>query len=208
MWDRDDPYEFGHPMHYDKQGKPIGLRTWGTLFEDLSYKVLKQTHTWNGYFISTIWLGIDHGFHFGPDDEAHQPIIFETMVFSSYRGRRWLLEWFRDLWWAWAHKAGWREDEPVFARVKLSFRGRRVFQRAYRVPRWAQRAIWKVLGALPRPGEDLDADRYATEAEALVGHEHFVRKWRTPRVLRWLQAGATHLQERIRVKERTPDARR
>jgi hypothetical protein len=42
----------------------------------MGYKVVKQDHLPNNYFVSTVWLGLDHGWF---DDIA--PVIFETMVF-------------------------------------------------------------------------------------------------------------------------------
>lgn len=42
--------------------------------------------TWIGNFgieISTVFLGIDHNFSSGEADEDYEPILFETMVFST-----------------------------------------------------------------------------------------------------------------------------
>lgn len=38
-------------------------------------KRVKQETTWLGFYVSTVWLGVDYSFSFGP------PLIFETMVF-------------------------------------------------------------------------------------------------------------------------------
>lgn len=63
------------PFYYDRQGKPISIEEWGARFGDLEYKIVVQ-HWVRGWKVSTVWLGLDHGFGFGP-----VPLIFETMVF-------------------------------------------------------------------------------------------------------------------------------
>jgi len=70
-------------QHYDRDGEPLTMRQWGMLMEDPEYQVLKQDHV-GPYFVSTVWLGIDHGFH-SPwfDAGNYRPIIFETMVFKE-----------------------------------------------------------------------------------------------------------------------------
>ena len=68
-----DEYK-GPPLHFDREGFPIGLGTWSRLFENYYYKVVKQTQLPNSYWVSTVWLGLDHSFG-GPT-----PLIFETMV--------------------------------------------------------------------------------------------------------------------------------
>lgn len=39
-------------------------------------KVVKQENTWMGFWVSTVWLGLDHSFL-----PNQLPLIFETMVF-------------------------------------------------------------------------------------------------------------------------------
>lgn len=57
------------------------LLEWARWFEDNPKKrVVKQDELPNGYWISTIFLGLDHSFGSGP------PLIFETMAFK--RGER------------------------------------------------------------------------------------------------------------------------
>lgn len=67
---------------YDKEGRPIDTRTLGRLWMDRDYKVIAQEDvlTPNGdmLWVSTVWLGIDHGW-----GESKVPIIFETMVFGE-----------------------------------------------------------------------------------------------------------------------------
>jgi hypothetical protein len=61
--------------YYNRQGEPIDLLTWGRLFEDLEYRTIAR-HYVRGWMISTIWMGLDHGFGL-----MSRPLIFETMVF-------------------------------------------------------------------------------------------------------------------------------
>lgn len=60
--------------YFDRQGEPISVLRWAELFENFAYKVVRQDSV-RGYLVSTIWLGLDHGYGRGA------PIIFETMVF-------------------------------------------------------------------------------------------------------------------------------
>lgn len=63
---------------YRRDGTPYqgldAMEQWGKDFNDKK-RILKQETLKNGFFISTVWLGIDHGFGIG------KPLIFETMVF-------------------------------------------------------------------------------------------------------------------------------
>lgn len=71
--------------YYDMDGKPITQEEWVRQYEN---NTIKQDELPNGYFVSTIWLGLDHGFsHVGPPSERI-PIIFETLVFGSAKCRR------------------------------------------------------------------------------------------------------------------------
>lgn len=102
------------PMYYKRNGEPYsgGEETlqWGKDFKNKKLKLVKQELLSNGFYVSTVWLGLDHSFHPG-----QKPLIFETMVFKKIK------------------------------KDKL--------------------------------GEDVDMDRYSTEAEALQGHEEMVKKW-------------------------------
>ncbi len=64
-------------LYYDKQGKPITMDEWGKFFNDMEYKVIKQTTLSNGKWVSTVWLGLGYSF------EPGAPLIFETMVFPK-----------------------------------------------------------------------------------------------------------------------------
>lgn len=60
-------------MHYDFEGNPIDLHTWGLLFES-SARIVEQTDLPNGYWVSTVWMGLDHSWN-------NKKLIYETMVF-------------------------------------------------------------------------------------------------------------------------------
>lgn len=62
----------------DRVAVEADMRTWATFFEDRSNRRVASTyvdHVW----ISTVFLGIDHGF---PENPL-APLIFETMVFNA-----------------------------------------------------------------------------------------------------------------------------
>lgn len=66
-------------MYYNKKGEPMELMVYANHFEDPKYKIVKQEDV-GDVWISTVWLGLDHGFGGG------KPIIFETMVFPRKTG--------------------------------------------------------------------------------------------------------------------------
>lgn len=72
-------------IYYDRQGKPIyDTLQWAKLLEDRQYKIVKQEHTPKKmYWVSTVWLGIDHDFSWRHDEPNPCPVIFETMVFDE-----------------------------------------------------------------------------------------------------------------------------
>jgi len=66
---------------YKRDGTPypegdVGLFQWCEDLENESYRVIKQEHLDNGYWVSTVWLGLNHQYGDGP------PLIFETMVIN------------------------------------------------------------------------------------------------------------------------------
>lgn len=63
--------------YYDRQGNPMTLQQWAASFETRrDMKRVAATVLPSGYWVSTVWLGLDHSFGSGP------PLIFETMVFT------------------------------------------------------------------------------------------------------------------------------
>lgn len=57
---------------------PCSMMEWAGRFERHQDRVIAQD-TVGGFFVSTVFLGLDHGFP--PNPEA--PLVFETMVFSA-----------------------------------------------------------------------------------------------------------------------------
>lgn len=68
------------PRYYDRWGLPIDRDEWATRFEDDDYKRVGDTLIDKRWRVSTIWLGLDHGY--GYMDGA--PLIFETCVFDHH----------------------------------------------------------------------------------------------------------------------------
>lgn len=66
--------------YFDRQGQPMSREEWSTSFEDPAVKRVAET-TVGGIWISTVWLGLDHGWG------SSAPVIFETMAFA--RGLGW-----------------------------------------------------------------------------------------------------------------------
>jgi|SRR3990167_1170054 len=57
---------------------PASLTEWGKWFQTARKKrIVKQVTLLNGYYLSTVFLGLDHSFGRG------KPLLFETMVFIS-----------------------------------------------------------------------------------------------------------------------------
>lgn len=67
--------KLGAGMYFDRQGQPLTMEAWAAKFGDPGYQVVAQ-HWIRGWMVSTVWLGIDHGFGSSP-----APVIFETMIF-------------------------------------------------------------------------------------------------------------------------------
>ncbi len=72
----------GRPRYYRRDGTPYtgenAMMEWGKDFGDMELKIVKQETLWNGLFISTVWLGLDHSWAM-----TGKPLIFETMVFTA-----------------------------------------------------------------------------------------------------------------------------
>lgn len=64
--------------YYDRDGNPITLMQWAELLEG-GEGIRRVALTEVGpYVVSTVWLGLDHGY-----GKGHAPLIFETMVFPG-----------------------------------------------------------------------------------------------------------------------------
>ena len=69
-------------MYYDRQGKPISLAEWGSILESdqrFTLRRVAETSFEDGRWLSTVWLGLDHGWIPGG-----RPPIFETMLFKDH----------------------------------------------------------------------------------------------------------------------------
>jgi hypothetical protein len=62
--------------YYDKDGKPIDFIQYARLMENGEYRRVALTDVGNGFFVSTVWFGLDYSYG-GP------PLVFETMVFHQ-----------------------------------------------------------------------------------------------------------------------------
>lgn len=67
-------------LHFSRSGEQISMLEWTLLFEDVAYRVVEQTQV-EQLLVSTIWLGLDHGFGTRGED---QPLQFETMVLPDF----------------------------------------------------------------------------------------------------------------------------
>lgn len=64
--------------YYDRAGQPITQDEWIALMARRDYKIVAQ-HQVGESWVSTVWLGLDHGFR-------GSPMIFETLVFGGRLG--------------------------------------------------------------------------------------------------------------------------
>lgn len=63
--------------YYDRQGNAMTLDEWAKSYETRrDQKRVAETALAGGYWVSTVWLGLNHNYGDGP------PLIFETMVFK------------------------------------------------------------------------------------------------------------------------------
>lgn len=70
--------------------KNMEAKYYDSLKNYAKYKVVKQETTWLGFWVSTVWIGIDMGF-----SPKQPPLIFETMVFYNvfeHSGHDWDME--------------------------------------------------------------------------------------------------------------------
>jgi len=67
--------------YLDRRGNPLNLDAMSALLKDRDYRKVGHAEINDSsgkvrYLVSTVWLGIDHGF-------GSVPILFETMVFPA-----------------------------------------------------------------------------------------------------------------------------
>lgn len=68
--------------YYTRSGKPLTFEQWleRTKAGDRDERRVAETTLENGYWVSTVYMGLNHQYGDGP------PLIFECMVFSKKRG--------------------------------------------------------------------------------------------------------------------------
>lgn len=76
--DVDDDLSGGRALYYDWEGRPISQAQWVPLLGQERH--VAEAYVAGRYYVSTVWLGLDHSFGTGP------PLIFETMVFGLGSG--------------------------------------------------------------------------------------------------------------------------
>lgn len=74
--------------YYDRDGHSVSWLMGAWLHMNFDYKIVKHTHYKNGTLVSTVWLGMDHGFPI-PGIGRRIPIIFETMIFPDQAEGDW-----------------------------------------------------------------------------------------------------------------------
>lgn len=62
--------------YWDRNGEPMSREDWMTKMSDDMYKRVALTTFPDGTFVSTVWLGLDHGFG------SRKPVLWESMVFG------------------------------------------------------------------------------------------------------------------------------
>lgn len=144
----------------NRNAVPVNANVWGEWFEDHDQRHVDTTTIpaksrllwWLGlrpdYWVSTIFLGLDHSFGPGP------PLLFETMVF-----RRW------PRWKSYLSSQRISKAPPWWLRPlyrKLEFAGMTTWP--HRFDNWSE---WS----------ELDTERYSTWNEASQGHKDMVDKW-------------------------------
>jgi len=74
-------------MHYKLEGRKVvevpGLLVWARWFEKSQKKrIVKQTQITRQKLLSTVFLGLDHGW-----GNTKKPVLFETMLFVRGKGK-------------------------------------------------------------------------------------------------------------------------
>jgi hypothetical protein len=73
-----------YKLDENKNAVPCSATEWGDQREEM--RKTRSKHVAEDYIndkrISTVWLGLDHGFEF-EDNKNYKPLIFETMIFEK-----------------------------------------------------------------------------------------------------------------------------
>ena len=116
----------GRPMFYDREGNPISHERYIELLTpayespEAHAKVkrvageLVDDPEGREHFVSTVWLGMDHGLSCeGP------PLIFETMVFEAAEGHAWFGPYHEDVGEQWRYSTETQAREGHAVMVAL-----------------------------------------------------------------------------------------
>lgn len=68
--------------YFDRKGNEIDLHRFGQLWEDVSYRRVKEDVI-GDYVVKTFWMGIDPYYMKKSIKDKDLPEIFETMIFSK-----------------------------------------------------------------------------------------------------------------------------
>jgi len=66
--------------YWDRDGEPMSREEWVAKMGDEMYKRVALDTFADGTFVSTVWLGLDHGYG------TTRPILWETMIFGPWVG--------------------------------------------------------------------------------------------------------------------------
>jgi hypothetical protein len=63
-------------LYFDRQGKPMTQDEWVAKWRDMEYRRIAEDKILGVGWVSTVWLGLDHG-------PPGRPMIFETIFFPQ-----------------------------------------------------------------------------------------------------------------------------
>jgi hypothetical protein len=63
-------------MYYDRDGNRVSHNEWSKLFTDEQYRRVGSTTVHGRWWVSTVWLGLDHS------PMSQLPMTFETCIFD------------------------------------------------------------------------------------------------------------------------------
>lgn len=67
-----------YALDENKQPYEVSTKEWAATYENFDTRIVAQHHIGDKYFISTVFLGLDHSF-----GEYTKPILWESMVFGD-----------------------------------------------------------------------------------------------------------------------------
>lgn len=67
----------------NKNPYPVSLEESFKMYNDMDMKIVKQDKLDNDVFVSTVFLGLDHGWYGDKEKPDYKPVLFETMIFNG-----------------------------------------------------------------------------------------------------------------------------